>query len=105
MSIVRFISDRIVVIHKGHIVEICETEELYKHPLHPYTKSLLSAIPIPDPILEKNKKLYVYDPSIHDYSVNKPSLVEVAPGHFVYGNEEEIEGYKKALESGDETII
>ncbi len=105
LSIVRFISDRIVVIHKGHIVEICETEELYKHPLHPYTKSLLSAIPIPDPILEKNKKLYVYDPSIHDYSVNKPSLVEVAPGHFVYGNEEEIEGYKKALESGDETII
>ena len=95
LSIVRFISDRIAVIHKGKIVEIAETEELFKYPLHPYTKSLMSAIPIPDPILEKNKKLFVYDPSIHDYSVNKPHMEDLGNGHFIYGNDEELEHYKK----------
>ncbi|MCQ2087843.1 MAG: ATP-binding cassette domain-containing protein [Bacilli bacterium] len=96
LSIVRFISDRIVVIHHGKIVEIAETEELFEHPLHPYTKSLMSAIPIPDPILEKNKELFVYEPDkCHDYSVHKPSLVDIGNGHFVYGNEEEIANYKK----------
>ena len=95
LSIVRFISDRIAVIHLGKIVEIAETEELFAHPLHPYTKSLLSAIPIPDPKLERNKKLFIYDPSVHDYSVNKPSLVDIGEEHFVYGNEEEIAKYKK----------
>ena len=95
LSIVRFISDRIAVIHKGKIVEIAETEELFKYPLHPYTKSLMSAIPIPDPILEKNKKLFVYDPSVHDYSVNKPHMEDLGNGHFIYGNDEELEHYKK----------
>lgn len=98
LSIVRFISDRVVVIHLGKIVEIAKTEELFKHPLHPYTKSLMSAIPIPDPIIEKNKKLFVYDPAMHDYSVNKPSLVEICKDHFVYGNEEEINKYRKIRE-------
>ena len=65
LSVVRFISDRIAVIHKGRIVELAEAEELFIHPLHPYTKALLSAVPIPDPEQEKNKKLLVYDPSIH----------------------------------------
>lgn len=95
LSIVRFISDRIAVIHKGKIVEIAETEELFKYPLHPYTKSLMSAIPIPDPILEKNKKLFVYDPSQHDYSVDKPRMVDLGNGHFIYGNEKELEHYSK----------
>ena len=95
LSIVRFISDRIAVIHLGKIMEIAETEELFAHPLHPYTKSLLSAIPIPDPILERNKTLFVYNPAIHDYSVNKPSLVDIGNKHFVYGNEEEIAKYKE----------
>ena len=99
LSIVRFISDKVVVIHIGKIVEIAPTEELYKHPLHPYTKSLMSAIPIPDPILEKNKKLFVYNKDMHDYSVDKPSLVEVVKDHFVYGNEKEIEEYKALRES------
>ncbi len=94
LSIVRFISDRIAVIHHGKIVEIAETEELFAYPLHPYTKSLLSAIPIPDPILERNKELYVYDPKIHDYEFEKPSLVDIGNGHMVYGNEKEIESYK-----------
>ena len=99
LSVVRFISDRIAVISKGRIVELAEAEELFLHPLHPYTKALLSAVPIPDPGLEKQKKLLVYDPSIHDYSVDKPVWTEIANGHFVYGNEKELEGYRKEYES------
>ena len=75
LSVVRFISDRIAVIYKGTIVEVAETEELYNNPIHPYTKSLLSAVPIPDPILERKKVLKVYDPNQHDYSVDKPEMV------------------------------
>ena len=99
LSVVRFISDRIAVISKGRIVELAETEELFRHPLHPYTKALLSAVPIPDPGLEKKKQLLVYDPSIHDYSVDKPLWEEIANGHFVYGNQKELEGYRKEYES------
>lgn len=95
LSIVRFISDRIVVIYKGRIMEIAETEELFHYPLHPYTKSLMSAIPVPDPILEKEKKLFIYDTSIHDYSQEKPELVDIGNGHFVFGSPTEIEKYKK----------
>ena len=98
LSVVRFISDRIAVISKGRIVELAEAEELFLHPLHPYTKALLSAVPIPDPSLEKHKKLLVYDPSIHDYSVDKPVWEEIANGHFVYGNQRELEGYRKEYE-------
>ena len=99
LSVVRFISDRIAVISKGRIVELAEAEELFLHPLHPYTKALLSAVPIPDPGLEKKKKLLVYDPSIHDYSVDKPVWEEIANGHFVYGNQKELEGYRKEYQS------
>ena len=99
LSVMRYISDRIAVIHKGRIVELAEAEELFLHPLHPYTKALLSAVPIPDPSLEKHKKLLVYDPSIHDYSVDKPVWEEIANGHFVYGNQRELEGYRKEYES------
>ena len=96
LSIVRFISDRIVVIYKGRLMEVAETEELFAYPLHPYTKSLISAIPIPDPIIEKEKKLFVYNPSeMHDYSVEKPSLVDIGNGHMVFGSPSEIEKYKK----------
>ncbi len=94
LSIVRFISDRIAVIYKGDIVEIATAEELFDYPLHPYTRSLISAIPIPDPVLEKNKILFTYDGSQHDYSVSKPELCDIGNGHFVYGNKEEIEEYK-----------
>ena len=98
LSVVRFISDRIAVIHKGRIVELAEAEELFLHPFHPYTKALLSAVPIPDPELEKKKKLLVYDPSIHDYSTDKPVWEEILPGHFVWGNQRELEGYRKEIE-------
>jgi oligopeptide transport system ATP-binding protein len=100
LSIVRFISDRIGVIYKGNIVEIADAEELFNFPLHPYTRSLISAIPIPDPQLEKNKVLFTYDPSVHDYSVEQPELVEIGHNHFVYGNTAEIENYKAIRESG-----
>lgn len=98
LSIVRFISDRIGVIYKGNIVEVADAEELFNFPLHPYTHSLISAIPIPDPILEKNKVLYTYDPSIHDYSEDKPEFVNIGHDHWIYGNKKEIEEYKAIRE-------
>jgi oligopeptide transport system ATP-binding protein len=94
LSIVRFISDRIVVIYKGRVMEIAETEELFSYPLHPYTKSLISAIPIPDPIIEKSKRLFVYSTDLHDYSTEQPALVDIGNGHMVYGSPSEIEKYK-----------
>lgn len=100
LSIVRFISDRIGVIYKGNIVEIAEADELFDFPLHPYTHSLISAIPIPDPTLEKNKVLYTYDPSMHDYSTDQPELVNIGHEHYVYGNKKEIEEYKAIREKG-----
>ncbi len=99
LSVVRFISDRIAVIRSGRIVEMAETEELFRNPLHPYTQALLSAVPIPDPILARKKELIVYDPEMHDYSVDKPTFSEVKPGHFVYGNEKELEGYRQNIRS------
>ena len=100
LSIVRFISDRIGVIYKGNIVEVAEAEELFDYPLHPYTRSLISAIPIPDPKLEKNKVLFTYDPSVHDYSQEQPELVNIGHEHYVYGNTKEIEEYKAIREAG-----
>lgn len=100
LSIVRFISDRIGVIYKGNIVEVAASEELFNFPLHPYTHSLISAIPIPDPQLEKNKVLFTYDPSVHDYSEDKPEFVCIGHDHWVYGNKKEIEEYKKIREVG-----
>lgn len=97
LSVVRFISDRIAVIYKGVIVEVAATEELFSRPLHPYTQSLLSAVPIPDPILERKKVLKVYDPSIHDYSKDKPRMEEVIAGHFVWGNQKELDTYRKQI--------
>jgi oligopeptide transport system ATP-binding protein len=98
LSVVRFISDRIAVIHAGRILELADTEELFTNPLHPYTQSLLSAVPIPDPELAREKKLVVYDTNMHDYSVDKPKFVEVKPGHFVYCNAPEEAHYRKILE-------
>ncbi len=96
LSVVRFICDRIAVIHKGKIVELAESEELFAHPLHPYTQALLSAIPQPDPIAERQKKLLVYDPGCHHYSeANRPSWQEIVPGHYILASDEEMETYRK----------
>ena len=97
LSIMRFITNRLAVIHKGRIVELSETEKLFAHPLHPYTKSLLSAIPQPDPLSEKGKKALPYDPACHDYSVDKPEWLELEDGHFVLANNKEAEQYRKEL--------
>ena len=97
LSAVRFISDRIAVIHKGHLVELAPCEELFAHPLHPYSKALLSAVPHPDPDTERNKVLIKYDPAMHDYSVDQPVWTEITPGHFVYANAKELEGYRHEL--------
>lgn len=97
LSVMRFICDRICVIHKGVLVELAETEELFAYPMHPYTQALLSAIPMPDPEREKQKVLKVYDPSQHDYSTDKPKWMEIRPDHFVWANEAEFAKYQEEL--------
>ncbi len=100
LSVVKYFSDRIGVMYFGKMVELADSDELFAHPLHPYTKSLLSAIPLPDPIYEKARKRIVYNPlAEHDYTIDKPSLREVAPGHFVQCNNAEYERIKKELEA------
>ncbi|MDP2871562.1 MAG: ABC transporter ATP-binding protein, partial [Bacillota bacterium] len=81
----------------GEIVELAETEELFAHPLHPYTRALLSAVPTPDPVVERRKRVMVYDPGVHDYSAHKPRWAEVAAGHFVLGNDPELARYRDML--------
>ena len=100
LSVVRYISDRIAVIYAGHIVEIAEANRLFEAPLHPYTKSLLSAVPIPDPKVERKKKIITYNPhELHHYVLSDaPQLVEIEPGHFVRCNTPELEQYKQELE-------
>ncbi|MBQ7354963.1 MAG: ATP-binding cassette domain-containing protein [Clostridia bacterium] len=98
LSVVKYFSDRIGVMYFGKLVELATSDELFKNPLHPYTKSLLSAIPLPDPIYEKNRKRIAYEPlAEHDYSVDKPSLREIAPGHFVSCNDAEFAKYQQQL--------
>ena len=97
LSVMRFICDRIAVIHKGVIVELAETEKLFAHPLHPYTRALLSAIPMPDPESEKKKVLEVYDRSCHHYETDKPVWTEIEEGHFIMANQEELAIYRQKL--------
>ena len=89
LSVMRYISDRIAVIHKGNIVELADAEELVTHAIHPYTRSLLSAIPMPNPRLERKKKLLVYDPAMHDYTQETPQWRELRPSHWVLCSEQE----------------
>ena len=98
LSVVKYFCDRIAVMYFGNIVELASSDELFKHPLHPYTRALLSAIPKPDPLSEKIRKRYVYKPQEeHDYSKEAPKLVEIVPGHFVMANSEELEKYRAQL--------
>ncbi len=99
LSVVKYFSDRIGVMYLGKLVELAESEELFRNPIHPYTKSLLSAIPLPDPDYEKQRKRIVYVPlKEHDYSTDKPEFREITPGHFVYCNEAEYRRYRSDLE-------
>lgn len=96
LSVVRYFSDRIAVIHNGRIVEVADTEELFAEPIHPYTRSLLQSVPIPDPRIEKKKHLIVYDESqLHYEDGGIPSLRELVPGHKVFMNDRQEKIYKK----------
>ncbi|MBQ7152728.1 MAG: ATP-binding cassette domain-containing protein [Clostridia bacterium] len=98
LSVVKYFSDRIGVMYFGKMVELADSDELFKNPLHPYTRSLLSAIPLPDPVYEKQRVRITYNPiAEHDYSVDQPSFREIAPGHFVRCNDAEEEKYKQML--------
>ena len=98
LSVVKYFSDRIGVMYYGKLVELADSDELFRHPLHPYTNSLLSAIPIPDPATEKTRVRITYNPlEEHDYTVNQPSLREILPGHFVYCNDEEEKRYREKV--------
>ena len=104
LSVVKYFSDRIGVMYFGKMVELATSEELFAHPLHPYTRSLLSSIPLPDPKSEQKRKRITYNPlESHDYSVDKPTMREVVPGHFVMCNDKEYAEYKALLraESGN----
>ncbi len=102
LSVVKYFSDRIAVMYFGKIVELTTSDELFAHPLHPYTKSLLSAIPLPDPRFEKQRKRITYNPlASHDYSEQGPYMQEITPGHFIYCNDAELEAYKKEIAAID----
>ena len=102
LSVVKYFCDKIAVMYFGEIVELASSDELFLHPLHPYTKSLLSAIPKPNPLTEKKRVRIVYNPSeVHDYSVDKPSFVEIRPGHFVLANKAEVEKYNQEMNEID----
>lgn len=96
LSVVKYFSDRIGVMYYGKLVEVAKSDELYKNPIHPYTKALLSAIPQPNPISEKTRKRIVYKPEeVHNYDVEVPSMVEVLPEHFVYASPSEVLKYRE----------
>lgn len=100
LSIVRFITDRTAVIYKGEIVELAETEKLFSHPIHPYTRALISAVPEPNPYKERDKNIEIYDPTLHNYEIDPPSFIEIEEGHFVLANEEEISRYREKATIG-----
>ena len=96
LAVVKYFSNRIAVMYFGKIVELGTSDELFAHPFHPYTRSLLSAIPLPDPITEKNRKRIVYNPVLdHNYATEGPTMREVYPGHFVLCNTEEFNKYQQ----------
>lgn len=102
LSVVKYFCDRIAVMYFGEMVELATSEELFKHPLHPYSQALLSAIPKPDPLTEKTRKRIVYNPkTAHDYSREKPKLQEILPGHFILANSEEMEKYRAQIKELD----
>ncbi len=102
LSVVKYFCERIAVMYFGNLVELATSDELFKHPLHPYTKSLLSAIPKPDPLSEKTRVRIKYNPAEdHDYSRQEPTLQEIEPGHFVLANDAEMEKYRKEIEEDD----
>lgn len=106
LSTVKYFCDKIAVMYFGNMVELATSDELFKHPLHPYTKSLLSAIPQPNPLSEKRRERITYNPALtHDYSKQKPTFREILPGHFVLCNDEEFEKYQQEIAAIDKKQI
>ena len=97
LSVMRFICDRIAVIHKGLLMELADTETLFRHPLHPYTRALLSAVPVPSPDQRKEGPPLIYEEKIYDQKTGLPKWTEIEPGHFVLGSEKELDAYRKAI--------
>jgi oligopeptide transport system ATP-binding protein len=97
----KFICDRIAVVHKGLIVELADADTLFRHPLHPYTRALLSAIPQPNPDAEKHKVLEIYDPTAHHYQNDPPAMVEIEPGHLLFCNRAEMDAAHERLAKGE----
>ena len=89
LSVVKHISNRIGVMYLGKLVELADSFELIAHSIHPYTRSLLSAIPMPDPRREREKHLLVYDPAMHDYTAAPPAWRQLRPQHWVLCNDAE----------------
>ena len=97
LSVVKYFSDRIGVMYMGKLLEVADADDLYLHPVHPYTKSLLSAIPQPDPLFERKRARVAYDPAIHHYEEERPQYHEILPNHQVYASQLEVERYKREL--------
>lgn len=104
LSVVRYFADRIAVIHNGRIVEVASSNELFHYPIHPYTRSLLQAVPMPDPEIEKAKVLKPYDQEKEDKSAETGgSLQEIKPGHFVFMAESERAEYEAIVAEMNKT--
>lgn len=97
LSVIKYFSNRIGVMYYGKLVELASSDELFKNPLHPYTRSLLSAVPLPDPMYERNRRRIIYDPNQHDYKTDLPDLYEITPGHFILANQAELAKYRTEL--------
>ena len=97
LSVVRYLADRIAVIHNGRIVEVAPALDLFRYPIHPYTQSLLQAVPMPDPKIEKAKQLKVYDNSVEEESADDGALTEIIPGHYIFMNEKQRSGFEAKL--------
>lgn len=102
LSVVKYFSDKIGVMYNGKMMEMADSNDLYEYPIHPYTQSLLSAIPVADPNYERVRKRKYYDPSMHDYSKEKPELTEIRPNHFVYCSPSEAEKYRQEIKKSQE---
>jgi oligopeptide transport system ATP-binding protein len=106
LSVVKYFSDRIAVMYYGKMVELASSEDLFKHPLHPYTRSLLSAIPMPDPHYEKKRQRFTYNPAMHNYGPgNMPEMIEIEPNHFILASQSEVKQYKIDMKKADSSIF
>lgn len=94
LSVVKYLSDRIGVMKDGNLVELASSKELYENPIHPYTKSLLSAVLSPDPIQERDRKRTIYDPNMHNQD-EESAFREIIPGHWVRCTPTEFDKYQK----------